>query len=505
MFKLIRIFDGVCSSAILINYLKLAKPEAIITWSNHTPEVKHGIDVNLIPPETKLLIVPDAGSGEFVIHKELHDKGIDVLILDHHPVSEYSTHAIVINNQLDDYPNKQLSGAAIVLKFTQYVDKVLGLNYSEEFYDICSLGLIGDAMLLNNKETKWIVEKGLSNIKSELFKELIKENVESGVELTPTVIAFKINPKINSLIRVGTAEELDGLMKAFLNHQEVTINPRLRREDKSETWARRMTRICNNTYSRQRKLRDKILEEIEMKIERDKLYENHFIVVEVEGEFEMNMSGYVAMPIVNKYKRPTIILRRNNDGKLVGSLRGYDPFMTETRDFLNSLQLFDWARGHQNACGVQLQPEMRFQLDDKIGEALVDIELDETHWVDFTMPSASMTESFIYEMESCSNVFGRGLEQPLYAITDIEVRAEDIQLIGKAQNVLKFNKGNIEYVQFSADPKLVEIKEAGGTLTLTVVGKTGVNVWLGNKKPQIIIEDVRIESVNKSSFGGFEF
>lgn len=499
--------DGAFSFTILMNYLIETFPNIKITWSNHTDKKKHGIEVELIPPETKLLIIPDASSNEYEIHKQLYDKGIDILIADHHEAPHYSEHATVINNQLDDYPNKWLSGTSIIYKLVQHIDKHLGLNNSKKYRDLNALGLIGDGMDLSSKETYWLVKDGLANIENELIKELVKENVDKGVELTPTVIAFKINPKINSLIRTGTSQEKDEFTMALLGHQEITINNRLRREDKSETWARRMTRTCNNTYSRQRKLRDQILSELEAKIEEEKLYENHFIIVEIEGEFNMNMSGYVAMFLVNRHLKPVIVLRKNEKGELVGSLRGYDLFMRNTKDFLNSLKLFNFAEGHQGACGVGISPDNRLLLDEKISEALSHVEKEEAYLVDFEMNVRSMSDSFIEEMDAYDYLWGRGIEKPMYAITDISVSASDIQLIGKAQNVLKFNKGNVEYVQFSADPELVKLKDEGMDLILTIIGQTSINSWLGNKTSQVVIESVQVVEAKEKEdlLGGFLF
>lgn len=498
-------FDGVSSSVILINYLKEVYPNINLTWSNHTSEKKHGIDIDLIPSGTSLLIVPDASSSEYEIHEEVSKKDIDILILDHHEAPYYSPFAIVVNNQLDNYPNKQISGAGIVYKFIQHMDKRLGIDAHEKFVDLVAFGLIGDAMQISSKETYWLIKKGLSNIQNEMLKEFIKENVDWGVELTPTVVAFKINPKINSLLRVGSAEELDDIVKAFLGHQEITYNNRLRREDKSETWARRMTRTCNNTYARQRRIREKLFEELDEQIREKKLYKNRFIVIEIDGDFEMNMSGYVAAFLVNKYLRPCLVLRKNEDGILVGSMRGYDPFMTDTKDFLNSLDTFILAEGHQNACGIQIKPENMFALNGKINKALESRPTNEPQLVDFEINAKSVTDSFIKEMDGWSYLWGQGIEEPMYAIKDVEVRASDIQLIGKDKNVLKFSKGNIEYVQFTADAELLKLVESNKTMFLDIVGKVGINSWLGDRTSQVVIEAVRVTSQKEDSFGGFVF
>lgn len=493
--------DGVTSSAALINYLKEAFPNINITWTNHV-NMKHGIDLILIPETTSLLIVPDAGSNSFEEHRTLHEKGIDVLVIDHHETSHYSEHAIVINPHLDDYPNKQISGVGVVYKFIQCIDRELGTNYHVNYRDLVSFGLVGDAMQTNSKETFWLIKQGLEHIQNEFLIELIKENVDKDDSLTQTALAFKCNPKINSLIRVGSGEELDGLTKAFLNHQEITINNRLRRKVKSETWARRMTRICNNTYARQRRMRDSIMVELEEQIQQEKLYNNRFIVVEVKGEYERNMSGYIAIALVNKYRKPVLVLNEYEDGILRGSLRGYDPLMTDTKDFLSNLCLFDSAEGHQQACGIAITRENLNILNDVINKKLQFNKDEELYTVDFVMDDNSLNDGFVKSMENYSHLFGKGIEKPLYAITSISVNISDIQLLGKEKNVMKFVNNKVEYIQFVGDKRVLEAidEDVDKTITLDVVGSTSINYWNGNTTAQFVIEGLEIKEIKEKSF-----
>jgi len=62
----------------------------------------------------ELIIVPDAGSNDYDAHLALKGQGKDIIILDHHLADKVSEYAIVINNQLSDYSNKDFSGVGIV-------------------------------------------------------------------------------------------------------------------------------------------------------------------------------------------------------------------------------------------------------------------------------------------------------------------------------------------------------------------------------------------------------
>ena len=501
IFRLIRIFDGFTSAAIIYNYLTRVFPNINLTWSNHLPDKKHGINTELVPPTTSLLIIPDAGSNEYEIHKELADKGIEVLIIDHHEAPSYSEHATIINPQLDDYPNKWLSGAGVVYKVIQHMDSVLGLGYANDYADLSGWGLIGDAMQLSSKETKWLITKGLSNIKSEFFSEMIKENVDKDVELTPTILSFKVNPKVNAYLRMATTEELDDLFKAFIGHQEITFNSRLRKDDKSETWARRITRIANNMYAKQRKIKEKLLGELSAKIDREKLYENSFMVVEIEGDFEMTMSGYIASFLVSKYRKPTLVLRKDekDDKFLVGSMRGYDTLMDDTKDFLQGLNLFEFVEGHQGASGIKIGYENFNLLDDAINKALYELDTDESHIVDLILPASHINKGFIGDMEAYSSVWGKGLEQPKLAVEQLEVNLSDALIMGKTEDMIKLMFNGVELVKFSGVSKLKDLKEDGKTVVMNVVGKTGMNSYRGNVTPQFVIEDMEIIEVKDSA------
>ena len=105
------------------------------------------------------------------------EKGIDILIIDHHNAAEVSEYACIINNQLCDYPTKSLSGAGMVYKFCSYIDELLGVNYADDYLDLASLGIIADVMDLRDLETKHIISRGLKNIRNPFLK-LVIDNDE---------------------------------------------------------------------------------------------------------------------------------------------------------------------------------------------------------------------------------------------------------------------------------------------------------------------------------------
>ena len=146
--------DGITSAAGLILYINKIFPKANIYWTMHDGK-QHGVELSKVEEGTGLVIIPDAGSNQYDEHKELFDRGIDVLVIDHHESEYYSDYAIVINNQMCDYPNKSLSGAGVVYKFLQKMDGILKVDYADEFLDLTATGIVGDMMLLQDLETRY--------------------------------------------------------------------------------------------------------------------------------------------------------------------------------------------------------------------------------------------------------------------------------------------------------------------------------------------------------------
>lgn len=133
--------DGYTSAAILYNYIKKVNSNALLTIRFHEGK-QHGVIVDTVPENTSLVILPDSGSNQFEEHRQLKERGITTLVIDHHLTDRESEDAIVINNQLSSlYPNKSLCGAGVVYKFCQYYDLKYGFNFADDDLDLVAVGL----------------------------------------------------------------------------------------------------------------------------------------------------------------------------------------------------------------------------------------------------------------------------------------------------------------------------------------------------------------------------
>lgn len=352
--------DGFTSSAALINYLYSLFPGFVqnhVFYRIHTGK-QHGIIPETVPDNIKLVIAPDSSSNDYDQHKALKEKGIDVLVIDHHEADSISENACIINNQLCDYPTKSLSGVGMVYKFCSYIDGLMGIKNADQFLDLVALGVVADMMDLRDYETRHLVTKGLKDIRNPYFKGMVQTqhfSISKHGGLDPFAISFYIAPQVNATIRVGTQEEKLMLFESMLDYRGYEQIPSTKRGCKGQTETRveQACRNCSNIKNRQTKARDASLSVIEHIIEEKQLLDHKILVVKLEPEFatDRNLTGLIANQLMAKYQRPVLLLNRviNPETKAVtweGSGRGYDKSKFDNlRKFLSESRLTMYAEG----------------------------------------------------------------------------------------------------------------------------------------------------------------
>ena len=439
--------DGFTSAALLINYLNCLFPafaQNQISYRTHTGK-QHGIVLETIPDDVKLVIAPDSSSEDYEVHEELHNRGVDVLVIDHHLASKVSEYACVINNQLCDYPTKSLSGVGMVYKFCSYIDSLMNTNYAENFVDLVSLGLVADMMDLRDYETKELVSRGISAVRNPYFKSMVLKNEYSiGPELTPFGIAFYIAPYINAVVRSGTMEEKLILFESMLDFKAYEQIPSTKRGCKGqfETRVEQACRNCANIKNRQTKTRDASLEIIEEIIEEQNLLDRKVLLICLDAAQRTNLSGLMANQLMAQYQRPVLILSNtehevlDEEGKVVdveiwweGSVRGPSGTAIESwNDFFMETGVVEYCQGHDFAFGLGVKHSNLEAFCQYCETALQDFDFTPNYKVDFIIEAKRMTDSKfdLYNLMDYSYIWGQEVSEPLIAIKNLIITKNSI-------------------------------------------------------------------------------
>lgn len=488
--------DGYTSAASLYSYTKKVNPYVPITYSIHQKK-EHGLSKDIeIPKETKLLIIPDAGSNDVDQCKKLSEHGVDILVLDHHQCDIKNPYALVVNNQLCGYPNKQLCGAGVVYKFLQAVDDKEWQNYADCYLDLVALGLIGDNMDVRSLETRYLIDKGMSHVRNKFLKQLIKRQMFTlGDNYTSKDIQFIVVPLINAMIRAGDFEEKDLMFRAFVETDE-----QFEHKGKQESIYERAARLCLNAKNRQKSYNNSVIPRICKQIERWGQDQNKIIISNVTKYLDQNMTGVVTIKIADYYNKPCLLLREKNDGLFGGSGRNINGnSISDLKKFLTDLHLFEMVTGHPNAFGVEIRKENILKAIQVINQKLKDVDFEKYILADFIISEEDLTISLVKDIWDLRRFFGPGFDEPVIIVEHLLVYASQFSLMGKNNNNWKIiTDEGITLIKFHIDENDAlskAIEQGNSKIKLTIAGRANLNNYKGILTSQLIIMDYQIDEV----------
>lgn len=481
--------DGYTSACILYQYIKILDNDCKVEYALHEDKT-HGLKNITISNHINLVITPDSGSNDFTYHKELYDKGIDVIVLDHHEIDYESEYAIVVNTQLGDYPNNNLSGAGVVYKFCKALDDHYWNDDADYFLDLVALGNIADSMSMKELETQYYVQQGLKNIENDFFNALIrKQEYSLKGKLHINSIAFYISPLINAVVRVGEMQDKIDMFRAFIGEKElVEYTPRGKKECTLVPLIDDMARRCSNIKAKQGRIAERLMTAISEEIEVKGLNDNKVLFL-YDLDMESGMTGYLANKIAGEYKKPTILLTRlKEEGTFNGSGRGYDK--SELKDFrtvVEKTNLFEWAKGHASAYGTALKKDNVELVNEKLNDLLQEYDFTNYYIVDFKLKAKNVNRGLILDICELDYLWGKDVDEPYILIEDLLVSESEIELIGKKEDTIKIYNNENEYIIFKTNEGIYN--DIISCKKLNLIGKASVEEYKGKKTCKIKVDE----------------
>ena len=477
------------------------------------PSKEHGFDIdrfveNKLQNYVNLVIIPDAGSNEYDKHAKLRDMGIPMLILDHHHAEKKTEDAVIVNNQLSDYPNKELSGVGVTYKFCKALDEWFGQDYADEFLDLVAVGMVADMMSLKEMETKFLINEGLLNIKNQFLKALFnKQAYQLRDGITPFGVGFYIAPVINAVIRTGTIEEKNVMFSAMLDwnaNKEVPSTKRGHKKGELELLYNQAVRLATNLQRKQKDLRDSAMGAVIEKIETQELHKNKILLVDITDlEIPKTLTGLIANQIMAKYQQPVLLLRHTDKGLLEGSGRGYEKSeLKDTREFLQNSGVVEYAEGHGSAFGCGIAEDKISEFFSTTNDLLKDMTFEPVYLVDFVWSADEINPQKILDIAAGKNFWGKDMEEPVIVMQNVTVKPENIFLMSPDKNpTLKIQVNGITLIKFKSSIEEYEmLKNQGVRVTLDILGKCKENEWQGQVEAQVIIQDYEIKTAMKWVF-----
>lgn len=496
--------DGYCSSAILKNYLEKVYSHLTVDYFIHEHK-EHGLEdvvekINL--DDYSLVFVPDAGSNDGKYCKEYPNTTF--IVLDHHdynPENKISDNMIVVNPQLSPkYINKDLSGTGVTWQFLRALDKTLDFNLADHYYDMVAASIISDMMSLKTLENRAILKKGLVTPRNNMLMALAdKSSFKLSGELTPMGVAFYIAPLVNAMCRVGTLDQKERMFQAFALEELVVLSQgRGAAKGQPIDVADESARECVNAKAKQTRLRTRAKDLSKMVIEESDLNEKPAIVVEMDERFEKipkEMNGLSAQEISKAYNKPVFLGRVDSNGITSGSVRAPEQIPVESfKEFLAKSGLFEYVEGHAAAFGFSIQSSKWHKLWKYFQDNWIDDDSFEyVHKVDYIFPRADSALVDLCQTRYDNRyIWGRGVEEPVVGGT-LNVTQADVTVMGSKGDTVKITKNGISFMFFKQTPEQVEDFISDMNFKISLVGRCDMNIFRGTAKPQIMVDDYKIE------------
>ncbi len=471
--------DGITSITVLKKFLKERGLDVGYYIPNRLDE-GYGLNkeaVEKIAEEGyKLIITVDCGISGIEEIKYAYEKGMEVIVTDHHePLEELPDALAVVDCKRKDnkYPFKNLAGCGVVFKLAQAISQRLNLDEKEylKYLDIVCVGTISDIVPLVD-ENRVIAKLGLKLVEQTRNPGLKALLVASGYkEVNSNTVSFGVAPRINACGRMGKEEEA---LKLFLTDNIVE--------------AGRITDNLNKYNRERQEIEKRIYQEALEKIEKNHLEENNVIVVGGEN-WHHGVIGIVASKITEQYFKPSILICFEGDeGKGSGrSIPGFD-----LHDALcQSSEYLEKYGGHEMAVGLSLKKENFQKFADKFEEIAKEAHTEEIESVINIDREITIKDVNIDTINSLKALepFGEANKLPVFIYKNL--RIDSIRALSEGKHLkLTLKDGNtiINAIGFNMGKYAEEYRIAD---KIDVLGVLEINTFNGIDTIQINMKDIR--------------
>ena len=348
--------DGVTSTALLVEVLRALGWQVEFYLPHRMDEgyglSRDGVENCLKKFPVKLLLAVDCGSTAVETIAWLRERGVDVIVLDHHQVSNPAPAAVaLVNPQLSTFNPQpstftELCSAGLAFKLAHALinrGRETNLPGAAEFdlkplLDLVALGTVADIVPLVG-ENRILVTAGLEKLSTTKRPGLIalKQVAQCPPTLGAYEVGFQLAPRLNAAGRLETAEEA---LHLVLAKDLPTATPLAQELDMRNRERQKI----------ERSISDEAIGVVRSKFDAQK----DFVIVEGQLLWHIGVVGIVASRVLQQFYRPTFIIGGEGEAWRGSgrSIAGFDlaAALRECDDLLIK------HGGHAMAAGVTIHP-----------------------------------------------------------------------------------------------------------------------------------------------------
>lgn len=471
--------DGITSTTVMKEAIELIGGDVVFYLPNRFKDgygPNRAVYQRMIEEEgIQLIVTVDNGiSGHDAIEYAM-EKGVDVIVTDHHELPENLPSAFGIihpRHPKGEYPFGDLAGVGVAFKVAT---ALLG-EIPTESLDLVAIGTIADLVSLTD-ENRVLVKIGLEIMKQteRIGLQMLGEVAEFDLsEVTEETIGFSIGPRLNAIGRLGDANPGVTLLSTFDDEEANNI----------------ATHIQETNKERQRIVKEITAEAIAM----SETYKDEPVLFLLSENWHEGVLGIVASQVVSKVGKPVIVLRHDKETNILKgsgrSIQSVDLFkvLSSTKEMLTSFG------GHHMAAGLSFDFEKLDAVKEQVEAYFKENNLTEAEKdslvIDGELPISEITVEFIETLKMLAP-FGTDNPSPYFMIKDNKI--EQLKQIGASNNHLKYQAVNgevkLDCIAFNYGEEMSEFSQGE---SIQQVGQLSINEWNGFRKPQFMLTDYQV-------------
>jgi single-stranded-DNA-specific exonuclease len=257
---------------------------------------------------TSLLLAVDCGSTAVDPIAWLNSRGVDVLVLDHHQLSDPLPPALALVNPLRslDAASAPFCSAGLAFKLAHALVKhgrESGLAGFETYnlkplLDLVALGTVADLVPLIG-ENRILVHAGLERLDgtSRVGLQALKRVSRTRSPMGVYEVGFQLGPRLNAAGRLETAEDA---LRLLLCDREAE--------------AQSLAEVLDLQNRERQEVEKRIAQEAGERVRNRFDPQRDLVIVEGDSSWHIGVVGIVASRVLREFHRPTLIL--GGDGTL---------------------------------------------------------------------------------------------------------------------------------------------------------------------------------------------
>ncbi|MHA7832452.1 MAG: single-stranded-DNA-specific exonuclease RecJ [Flagellimonas sp.] len=475
--------DGTTSVALMSSFLMETYPN-VATYIPDRYLEGYGVSFQGIDfaadNDVSLMIALDCGIKAIDQIKYAKEKGIDVIVCDHHrPGSELPDAVAVLDPKQEDcaYPYKELCGCGVGFKLIQALGSKQGKTIDDLilYLDLVATAIAADIVPITG-ENRVLAHYGLL---------VINENPRTGIkalinqtnkrELTITDVVFIVAPRINAAGRMKHGQYAVTLLT------EIDF-------EKAKHYASEI-----ELFNTERRSLDKEITEAALVQIQENQEEDRFTSVVYNENWHKGVIGIVASRLTETYYRPTLVFTKSGD-KLAASARSVKGF-----DIYNALEgcsdCLEQFGGHMYAAGLTLLEEQyesfKKQFEKVVSESIAPELLKPEISVDAKIEMNQITPKLMRILKQFAP-FGPGNMTPIFMAEGLKDTGY-ARGVGEGEKHLKcslYQTGSnpIGGIGFNLGNKLERVKSIK---PFDAVFSLDENEWNGTVSLQLKLRDIR--------------